>query len=101
MRDNTMINYVDLMIASFIALISTFLLTFVVRKLAFTFNFVDKPNHRKIHKVITPRIGGLGIFIGAAIGLLYLQPEHIHLTGIRLGAVVIVLTGVMDGRYVI
>ena len=94
-----MINYVDLMIASFIALISTFLLTFVIRKLAFTFNFVDKPNHRKIHKETVPRIGGLGIFIGAAIGLLYLLPEHIHLTGIGLGALIIVLTGMLDDRY--
>lgn len=94
-----MLNYVDLMVASFIALISTFLLTFVIRKLAFKFNFVDFPNQRKIHKQVTPRIGGLGIFIGAALGLLYLQPEHIHLTGISLGALVIVITGMLDDRF--
>lgn len=93
-----MLNYVDLMIASFIALISTFILTFGVRKLAFRFNFVDFPNQRKIHKHVTPRIGGLGIFLGAALGLLYLQPEHIHLTGISLGALVIVITGLLDDR---
>ena len=94
-----MLNYVDLMIASFIALISTFLLTFVIRKLAFKFNFVDFPNQRKIHKEVTPRIGGLGIFIGAAIGLFYLQPEHIHLKAIGLGAIVIVITGILDDRF--
>src|SRR5690625_3970180 len=94
-----MFNYVDLMIASFIALISTFLLTFVIRKLAFKFNFVDFPNQRKIHKEVTPRIGGLGIFIGAAIGLFYLQPEHIHLKAIGLGAIVIVITGILDDRF--
>src|SRR5699024_7707597 len=99
MRDNYMFNYVDLMVASFIALISTFLLTFVVRKLAFKFNFVDFPNQRKIHKKVTPRIGGIGIFIGAAMGLWYLHPEHIHLTGIGLGALVIVITGLLDDRY--
>lgn len=93
-----MLNYVDLMIASFIALISTFILTFGVRKLAFRFNFVDFPNQRKIHKHVTPRIGGLGIFLGAALGLLYLRPEHIHLTGISLGALVIVITGLLDDR---
>ncbi len=93
-----MLNYVDLMIASFIALISTFILTFGVRKFAFRFNFVDFPNQRKIHKHVTPRIGGLGIFLGAALGLLYLQPEHIHLTGISLGALVIVITGLLDDR---
>src|SRR5699024_10671423 len=94
----TMLNYIDLAIASFIALISTFLLTFGVRKFAIRFKFVDFPNQRKIHKYVTPRIGGLGIFLGAALGLWYLQPEHIHLTSIALGALVIVVTGLLDDR---
>src|SRR5699024_4464784 len=94
----TMLNYIDLAIASFIALISTFLLTFGVRKFAIRFKFVDFPNQRKIHKYVTPRIGGLGIFLGAALGLWYLQPEHIHLTSISLGALVIVVTGLLDDR---
>lgn len=94
-----MINYVDLMIASFIALISTFLLTFPVKKFAIKFNIVDLPDKRKIHVKATPRIGGLAIFLGAALGLLYLQPEHIHLFEISLGALVIVLTGLLDDRY--
>ncbi|MFD2131541.1 glycosyltransferase family 4 protein [Pseudogracilibacillus auburnensis] len=94
-----MLNYVDLMIASFIALISTFFLTFLVKKLAFKFNIVDFPNQRKIHKKATPRIGGLAIFIGAALGLLYLQPEHVHLLEISLGALVIVITGILDDKF--
>ncbi len=94
-----MINFVDLMIASFIALISTFFLTFLVKQIAFKFNIVDLPNQRKIHKEATPRIGGLAIFLGAALGLLYLQPEHVHLLEISLGAVVIVITGILDDRY--
>lgn len=94
-----MLNFVDLMIASFIALISTFFLTFLVKKIAIKFNIVDFPNQRKIHKKATPRIGGLAIFIGAAIGLFYLQPEHVHLLGISLGAIVIVLTGIVDDKF--
>lgn len=94
-----MINYVDLMIASFIALISTFFLTFPLKKLAIKCNIVDFPNHRKIHKKVTPRAGGLAIFFGAALGLFYLQPEHIHLLEIALGAVVIIITGLLDDRY--
>jgi len=94
-----MINFVDLMIASFIALISTFFLTFPVKRLAIKFNVVDFPNYRKIHTKVTPRLGGLAIFLGAALGLLYLQPEHIHLLEISLGAIVIVLTGMLDDRY--
>lgn len=98
-KEIPMLNYVDLMIASFIALISTFLLTFLVKKLAIKFHIVDFPNQRKIHKKVTPRIGGLAIFLGAALGLLYLQPEHIHLLEISLGAVVIVITGMLDDKY--
>src|SRR5699024_9266779 len=45
------------------------------------------------------RLGGLAIFLGAALGLLYLQPEHIHLLEIALGAFVIVLTGILDDRF--
>jgi len=94
-----MINFVDLMIASFIALISTFFLTFPIKRLAVKFNIVDFPNYRKIHTKVTPRLGGLAIFLGAALGLLYLQPEHIHLLEISLGAIVIVLTGMLDDRF--
>src|SRR5699024_8378618 len=33
------------------------------------------------------------------MGLWYLHPEHIHLTGIALGAIVIVITGILDDRF--
>lgn len=93
-----MLNVIDLMIASFIALISTFFITFPIKKLAVKFNIVDFPNQRKIHTKVTPRIGGLAIFFGAALGLLYLQPEHIYLSEISLGAFIIVLTGALDDK---
>lgn len=94
-----MINYVDAMIASFIALISTFFLTFLVKKLALKLNIVDFPNQRKIHKVVTPQAGGLAIFFGVVLGLLYLQPSHPHLVGISLGAVTIIVVGLLDDRF--
>lgn len=94
-----MFNYVDLMIASFIALISTFFLTFLVKKLAVKFNIVDFPNQRKIHKIVTPRAGGLAIFLGVVLGMVYLHPEHIHLFEIILGAVVIIIVGLLDDRF--
>ena len=94
-----MLNFVDLMIASFIALISTFFFTFLVKKLAFKLNIVDFPNQRKIHKKATPRIGGLAIFIGSSLGLIYLQPEHIHLTAIICGSLIIILTGILDDKF--
>lgn len=94
-----MLNYIDLMFASFIAMIATFFLTFPIRKLAIKLEIIDLPNYRKIHKQPTPRLGGLAIFFGALLGALYLQPQHIHLQAIFLGAIVIVITGMLDDKY--
>lgn len=94
-----MINFLDLAIASFIALISTFFLTFLVKKIAFKLKIVDFPNQRKIHIHPTPRIGGVAIFLGAALGLIYLRPEHIHLNAIIIGSLVIIITGVLDDKF--
>lgn len=94
-----MFNYVDLSIAFLIALLATFLLTYPVKKLAIKLRVLDLPNSRKIHKEITPRLGGLAIFIGALLGALYLQPRHEHLPEILLGAVVIIITGALDDRF--
>lgn len=94
-----MFNYIDLMIASFIALISTFFLTFPIKKIAIKYNIVDFPNYRKIHKKATPYLGGIAIFIGTTLGLLYLHPSHEHYLEIFLGALVIVVTGVLDDKY--
>src|SRR5699024_9319093 len=94
-----MFNYADLAIAFFIALVSAFLVTYPVNKLAIKVGAVDLPNHRKIHKEVTPRLGGLAIFIGAFLGALYLQPHHEHLPEILLGGIVIILTGALDDRF--
>jgi UDP-GlcNAc:undecaprenyl-phosphate GlcNAc-1-phosphate transferase len=94
-----MFNIADLAIAFAIALISSFLLTYPVKRLAIRWGAVDFPNHRKIHTKVTPRLGGLAIFAGAFIGLLYLYPSHPNLPEIVLGAIVILITGALDDRY--
>src|SRR5690625_325127 len=94
-----MFNYVDLAIAVFIALVASFVLTYPVKKFAIKVGAVDLTNYRKIHTKITPRLGGIAIFIGAFLGVLYLRPSHEHLPEILLGAIVIVLTGALDDRF--
>jgi UDP-GlcNAc:undecaprenyl-phosphate GlcNAc-1-phosphate transferase len=94
-----MFNFVDLATAFLIALVSSFLLTYPVKKFAIRIGAVDMPNYRKIHKDIKPRLGGLAIFLGSLLGALYLQPEHQHLEAIFYGALVIVITGALDDKY--
>lgn len=94
-----MFNYVDLAIAFIIALVSSFLLTYPVKRFATWVGAVDFPNYRKIHKDVKPRLGGIAIFLGAVLGALYLQPQHEHLQEIFFGALVIIITGALDDRF--
>ncbi|OZU88385.1 undecaprenyl-phosphate alpha-N-acetylglucosaminyl 1-phosphate transferase [Virgibacillus indicus] len=94
-----MFNYADLAIAFFIALLGSFLLTYPVKKLAVKIGAVDLPNYRKIHKNVTPRLGGLAIFAGTFLGVLYLDPSHVYITEILMGAIVIIITGALDDRF--
>lgn len=94
-----MFNYVEFVIALFMSALATFVLTFFVKELAIKFKFMDVPDFRKIHKNPTPRIGGLAIYIGFLIGLLYLAPNSQHLPAIIVGSAIIVLTGALDDKY--
>lgn len=89
----------ELIIAFFVALFSTLLLVYPIKKLSIKIGAVDLPNYRKVHKDPMPRLGGLAIFLGVAVGLIYLRPVHEQLFEIYLGAVVIVITGILDDKY--
>ncbi|MGM8213897.1 glycosyltransferase family 4 protein [Virgibacillus sp. W0430] len=94
-----MYNYVDLLVSFLIALSLSFLFTYPVKQLAIKLGVVDYPNFRKIHTKVTPRLGGVAVFIGAFVGALYLQPHHEHLPEILFGAIIIIITGAIDDRY--
>lgn len=94
-----MIQTFDLIIALLISCVSTFILTIPVRALAIKFGIMDLPNKRKIHLNPIPRFGGIAIFIGTYLGILYLRPEHEHLPEIFLGSLLIVLVGALDDRF--
>src|SRR5699024_12319180 len=85
--------------ASLRALVTTLFLVFAIMRFAIKWNVVDVPGKRKIHKHRTPGRGGLAIFLGAAIGMVYLQPEHVNLMAISLGACIIIVTGILDDKY--
>ena len=55
----------------FIALIVAYALTPSVKKLAIKVGAVDRPNARKVHTHIIPRLGGLAIYIGFLAGVMY------------------------------
>ena len=87
----------DIMMALLALLISLILVPFVA-KLAIKIGAVDKPNERKVHTKIMPRMGGLAIYL-SFFSVLFLSHEmtmqHI---GLLTGGTVLVLVGIIDDK---
>jgi UDP-GlcNAc:undecaprenyl-phosphate/decaprenyl-phosphate GlcNAc-1-phosphate transferase len=85
-----------LFLAMAAALLASILLTPLVIILAFRIGAVDRPNYRKVHASVMPRIGGLAIFGAFLIGYAVLLPKDEHAVGILIGAVIIIVMGFLD-----
>jgi UDP-GlcNAc:undecaprenyl-phosphate GlcNAc-1-phosphate transferase len=88
-----------------IALILTILLTPMVRSFAPEIGAVDKPAARKVHTHSTPRTGGIAIFFGFSVAVLFgllIGAEHgikinpHPVLGILLGGSIVLLVGLLD-----
>ena len=83
----------------FVCFIVTILITPLIKKLAFVIGATDKPNQRKVHQKIMPRLGGLAIYISFVLGVLIIKPDSPYLFSILLGSTVIIITGILDDIY--
>ncbi len=61
------------------------------KKLAFKIGATDKPNNRKVHQKIMPRLGGLAIYISFVIGVFIMRPESSQLAAIMVGSTIIIV----------
>jgi len=62
------------LLAAFTAFVITFLVMPVIIKYTLKKNYVDVPGYRKIHKKITPSMGGVAIFLGFCVaGVIWLE----------------------------
>jgi UDP-GlcNAc:undecaprenyl-phosphate GlcNAc-1-phosphate transferase len=86
-------------LALVIALVLSFLMTPVVKTFAYKVGAIDVPKDaRRMHHVPIPRLGGLAIFIGFMVSILLftdVRGDH-QMQGILMGAVIIVILGVVD-----
>jgi UDP-GlcNAc:undecaprenyl-phosphate/decaprenyl-phosphate GlcNAc-1-phosphate transferase len=96
-----------LYVTLFLCFCVSILLTPFVKKLAFKIGATDKPNHRKVHQKIMPRLGGLAIYISFLFGIflfkpfgnfnmLFFTPQGNVYLALMLGSLIIVLTGAID-----
>ncbi len=87
----------QVLLAAATALIISFISTPLVRQLARKVGAVDVPaDGRRVHDHPIPRMGGLAIFFGFILSVLLFGTIDDSLKGILLGAVIIVIMGMVD-----
>ncbi|MDD4036371.1 MAG: MraY family glycosyltransferase [Bacilli bacterium] len=67
-----------------------------IKDMAMHIGAVDRPNKRKVHTGLMPRLGGLAIFFGFLLGYMLFSKQSIQMNSILIGSFIIVLTGVID-----
>lgn len=86
-----------------VATLVSFLVTPLVIKFAGRLGIIDDPKRTKhpkvIHTVPTPRGGGIPIFLALLTVSLIFLPIDKHLIGILVGALILVIMGVLDDKY--
>ncbi len=90
---------INLTLSFLASFVTVLLVTPFVIKLAHKIGATDKPNKRKVHQKLMPRLGGLAIFIGVFVGYLVsgLYDERIY--GITIGGIIIIIVGILDDIY--
>ena len=87
-------------LAFIIALLASWVLTPYVKKLAFRIGALDKPDGRKVHHGIMPRLGGLAIYLAFVIAVLATMHMTRDIFALLLGGTVIVIVGILDDNSV-
>jgi UDP-GlcNAc:undecaprenyl-phosphate/decaprenyl-phosphate GlcNAc-1-phosphate transferase len=88
------------LLAFFIALLASLTLTAPVRALALRVGMVDRPGPRKVHLEPIPLLGGLAIYAGVVLAVVFLVegPARAQVWGILSGATLIAAVGILDDR---
>ena len=86
-----------ILLALIVATLVSFGSTPLVKKMAYKVGAIDVPkDNRRMHKVPIPRLGGLAIFLGFFLSVLLFAEIDRSTRGILIGAIMIVVLGVMD-----
>jgi len=83
-----------------IALAASLGLTVPVRLLAIRLEMVDRPGPRKVHSTPVPLLGGLGIYCGAVLAIMFSlggQPRG-QIFSILAGGTLLLIVGILDDR---
>lgn len=83
-----------------VTFIFSVIIMFLMRKVAKHIGAMDEPraeeDHRHIHKVSTPKLGGVGIFLAFLFGYMLFGEQSVRMNSILIGSFIIILTGIVD-----
>lgn len=79
-----------------IAFVVSYILTPYLARVGKKQNMVDLPNHRKVHKEAIPNLGGIVIFFGFLLSLLFMVQIEGQVKTLLVGGVIILLLGIVD-----
>ena len=79
-----------------IAFIVSYILTPYMARVGKKQYMMDIPGHRKIHQEAIPNLGGIVIFFGFLLSLLFVVPIEGQVKALLIGGVIILLLGVVD-----
>ncbi|OGD16417.1 hypothetical protein A2V47_03885 [Candidatus Atribacteria bacterium RBG_19FT_COMBO_35_14] len=79
-----------------IAFIVSYILTPYMARVGKKQNMMDLPGHRKIHEEAIPNLGGIVIFFGFLLSLLFVVQIEGQIKALLIGGVIILLLGVVD-----
>jgi len=82
--------------AILLALGSALLVTPLIRKWAFKCGALDRPDQRKVHQRVMPRMGGLAIYLSFVIAVFLTWEITPQVAGLLVGGSLIVLLGIID-----
>lgn len=89
------------LLATILAFSIVFILTPILMKLSFKYNFTDKPTKRKKHRGEIPLCGGISMFIGFFVTyfIIFHNYNFDEKYGIFIGSLLILIIGVIDDYY--
>jgi len=87
------VNYI---LVAGIAFFVSYIITPFIAQVGKKENFVDKPGYRKIHSDSVPNLGGIVIFFGFILSILFIIPIEGKAKGLLAGSVIILLLGIID-----
>ena len=79
--------------------ILSFVLLFILRKVAKRVGLVDKPNARKLHQGVVPLVGGISIYLTLLVGFIFFIPMNDNLALYLVCSAILIVLGALDDYY--